>query len=421
MISGGGLLIRVCDSIMGAGKTSAAINYINAHPNKRYIYVTPYLDEAYRVKIGCTGVEFEEPTKTYMDGTVSKMNDTMRLIDERKNIVTSHSLFTSYSLELLEKIRSSGYTLFIDESLDSIGEADVYEYDVEMLVNGGHIVMDDKGIYHKGVVPYPGGSLRWVMDIVSIRNIVILNCDNMKNKICYWMLPPELILSFEDVFVMTYLFEGQTMAYMFKLYGIGYKMIGTTCNGKDSEFTDDVNTMPEYTRSISSKIHICDNSKLNHIGKNKYSLSMNWMRRYGRKSEQIEQLRKNIYNYFRNIEGDHDSDRRMWSSFKFAEKWLVGKGYSKCFTAFNLRATNDYSDKDTLAYIANVFMNADIKQFLSFHGLEIDEDSFALSCMVQWIYRSAIRKGQEIWIYVPSKRMRDLLVKWIADLERRWI
>ena len=36
--------------------------------------------------------------------------------------------------------------------------------------------------------------------------------------------------------------------------------------------------------------------------------------------------------------------------------------------------------------------------------------------MVQWIWRSAIRDGDEIYIYIPSKRMRTLLINWMESL-----
>ena len=49
-------------------------------------------------------------------------------------------------------------------------------------------------------------------------------------------------------------------------------------------------------------------------------------------------------------------------------------------------------------------------------GIEVREDKYALSEMIQWIWRSAIRDGKEIWIYVPSKRMRELLEGWLKEL-----
>ena len=48
-------------------------------------------------------------------------------------------------------------------------------------------------------------------------------------------------------------------------------------------------------------------------------------------------------------------------------------------------------------------------------GFPVKEDVFALSEMVQWIWRSAIREGNPINIYVPSSRMRSLLQRWLND------
>jgi hypothetical protein len=50
-------------------------------------------------------------------------------------------------------------------------------------------------------------------------------------------------------------------------------------------------------------------------------------------------------------------------------------------------------------------------------GIEIDADQFALSEMVQFIWRSAIRDDKEILLYMPSRRMRGLLKEWIANID----
>lgn len=42
---------------------------------------------------------------------------------------------------------------------------------------------------------------------------------------------------------------------------------------------------------------------------------------------------------------------------------------------------------------------------------------YALSTMLQWIWRSAIRRGEEIWLYVPSRRMRTLLKDWMERVQ----
>lgn len=95
---------------------------------------------------------------------------------------------------------------------------------------------------------------------------------------------------------------------------------------------------------------------------------------------------------------------------------LKGQGYAKSFVPFNARATNEYADKKYLAYVVNIYMNVSRKIYFMQNGIDIDEDAFALSAMVQWIWRSAIRNGEDICLYVPSSRMRRLLITWMDSL-----
>ena len=60
--------------------------------------------------------------------------------------------------------------------------------------------------------------------------------------------------------------------------------------------------------------------------------------------------------------------------------------------------------------------NEYFKDFFRYHNVEINTNQYALSEMLQWIWRSAIRDGKEIWIYIPSRRMRELLQNWIQEI-----
>ena len=60
-------------------------------------------------------------------------------------------------------------------------------------------------------------------------------------------------------------------------------------------------------------------------------------------------------------------------------------------------------------------MIPDTKKFINHYNIEFDEDLFALSTLLQWIWRSQIRDGKEINIYIPSERMRTLLQNWINE------
>lgn len=92
-----------------------------------------------------------------------------------------------------------------------------------------------------------------------------------------------------------------------------------------------------------------------------------------------------------------------------------GKGYSKGFVPCNARGTNEFKDKKALAYLVNFFMSPEIRQFVNHYDLIFDEDMCSLSALLQWMWRSQIRNGKPIDIYIPSERMRELLNNWIQN------
>jgi len=56
-----------------------------------------------------------------------------------------------------------------------------------------------------------------------------------------------------------------------------------------------------------------------------------------------------------------------------------------------------------------------VQKFFQKHGLYLDQDMFALSVLIQWVWRSRIRNGEPIFLYLPSERMRILLNKWLTS------
>ena len=89
-------MVYVCDAVMGSGKTSATIDYINTHPEDKFIYITPYLDEADRMIRSCNMVKFNTPSSkrsAYNNGRYSKLEDVRDLISFGKSIASTHALF----------------------------------------------------------------------------------------------------------------------------------------------------------------------------------------------------------------------------------------------------------------------------------------------------------------------------------------
>ena len=88
-----------------------------------------------------------------------------------------------------------------------------------------------------------------------------------------------------------------------------------------------------------------------------------------------------------------------------------------CFVSLNAKATNDYRNRWALAYCANMYMQPLMLGFFEDSGLEVKEELYAVSCLIQWIFRSRIRDGKEIKLYLPSPRMRELYQGWLKGID----
>ena len=405
-------MVRVCDAIMGTGKSSAAITYLNEHPDGRFIYITPYLDEAERIRKQCPAARFVEPSDKLREFGYKKSEHTAFLIRNGRNITTTHQAFKGYTPDMLNDIRSFGYTLIIDENVDVLERFDIDKDDLQLAVSAGYI-KEENGVYRIARDDYNGKAFHDLFYMMRSRELV--KVVDAEDTFFYWALPPDLILSFKDVFILTYLFAGQSIHHFLEIYNIPYEFVGIA---KDPavgyRFCKPPGYTPEYVHRLSDMIHILDNDKLNAIGDDRHSLSMRW---FESNKDGVEQLKRNIANCYKHIWQDVPMDRRLWGAYKSAFGKLRGKGYTNAFLTFNAKATNKYRDRSHLVYPVNIFMNVEEKRFYGVHGIEADDDMYALSVMVQWIWRSGIRDGNETYIYIPSKRMRTLLTEWITSLQ----
>lgn len=408
------MAVRICDCIMGSGKTSASITYLNEHSDEKFIYITPYLDEAARIKKGCPSLRFVEPSDKLSEFNYRKTEHTAALIKEGRNITTTHQAFKRYTPETLSDIRAQGYSLIIDENVEVLETFDIHPDDLQMAIDAGYI-KEENGIYSLANNEYRGSALSDLFNFLKTRELIRMT-DKDDNSLFYWALPSDLFTSFKDVFILTYLFEGQSLHHFLNIYDIEYEHIGIerTADG-EYRFGEYPGYVPEYVGHIRDMFHILETPKINEVGDDYFALSMSWFKKNG---SGVEQLKKNISNCFNNIWRDIPADRRLWGSYKGECYKIRGKGYTKSFLTFNTKATNEYRDRDCLVYIANLFMNVNEKKYYQMHGITVDEDMYALSIMVQWIWRSAIRDGREVNLYIPSRRMRTLLNNWIDSLEK---
>ena len=404
------MIVNIVDSIMGSGKTQAAINYINNSDNtKHFLYVTPYLREVERIINSCPNKNFRQPEKYG-----SKITGIKDLLNKGRNIATTHTLFHLFDDEIIDLCYSQGYILIMDEVTDVIDTYYIGEKDRIILLNNFVTIDESTGLLHWRDDQMDYGSSPMDDKFIEEKRLCEMNCLAMYgNNIMLWMFPVKIFEAFRESYILTYMFNAQMQKYYYDYYNITYKYIYVDGDDVDNyHFTENNrNQISKY--DYRKLINIYNDEKLNMIGDSDHSLSMSWYKRNAN-NNLIKQLKKNTINYFNNILKSKSSNN-IWTTFKDYKDLIAGKGYTKGFISSSMRATNDYQDRTAIAYLVNKFFNPYVKQFFLNHHIDVDEEGYAVSEMLQFIWRSAVRKGEEINIYIPSKRMRNLLIKWIDE------
>lgn len=426
--------INIIDDLPGKGKSSFAIQKINEGvdtgfgewedtytPINDFIFVTPYKDEINRI-LSNTKAEFLAPENT----TYKNKSESLRhLIISSESIVTTHKLFLGISDNLIPLLEYKKYTLIIDEALDIISEVDITRDDIKLLLDANAIQIDLKG------------KVEWINDnyrsesnnFAKIKDLA--DQDKLysnKNKTAFFKLyNPKIFEAFDDIYILTYLFDGQFLKYYFDFFKIDYTKYSLKKNG-DKYVLSPYKKENENRKLIKDNLIIYEDiqstsgprPKLNNLeGALKESAyCTSWFK--DASDEILNQLNKNIENYFKNKVDCNQGDLYWTTLTKFAPvlsstkcKYIGNSSKEINFAPLNLRATNKYGDRFAMAYIYNRYMFPKIKHFFVEYGIEVNKNLFAVSELIQFIFRGCIRNGKTLNCYIPSYRMRTLLYKWL--------
>ena len=409
-------MIHIVDAKMGAGKSSALINFINKSNNStKFLFVTPYLKEVKRIIDSCPDKRFVQPIGDE-EFKYSKLRGLKILLGRGENIATTHALFHYFDDEVLDLIYNNNYILILDEVADVVRPylkessksraPGITRSDLDTLLECC-VALNRETSFLEWTDPSYDGELNGYRIDCEMQSLALYGSGNYP----LWIFPVKIFDAFKDCFVLTYMFDNQIQKYYFDMHNLRYDYLGVEC--VDGEYKLGVAKKTQPDVDYRSLIHICEKEKLNRIGGKVTDLSKSWYAR-NKNNALMTQLKNNTSNFFRNICGGRSS-QCIWTTFKSSRRDLQGKGYTKGFLSCNMRATNEYRDRDCVAYLMNRYMNPNVKNFFLQHGVNVDEDGYALSEMLQFIWRSAIRDGKEIWVYIPSIRMRNLLKQWIEE------
>ncbi len=428
--------IKVIDAICGAGKTSWAIQKINDSittskklafretlKQEKFIYVTPFLNEVERIQ-NATNIDFVEPEAVKGYGT--KMKHFQALIMTGRSIVTTHELFKKLDLDTLDTIEEMGYTLIMDEVANVLQQYEITKSDIEMLIGQKTIAIGEKGKV-KWLDNNYKGKFSDMKILADSDNLILQNGVAM-----FWTMNTRAFEAFDEVYILTYLFDGQTQCNYYKANDIKFKKFSVQkVNGRYKlidynpqieprrKYYDLLNVYedPENARKSPLNSNFDTRTRINDRQK-RTQLSTSWFKNASK--EDLIKINNNLRNYFRTVVPT-ENDKIFWTTIKEFAPLLKN---AKCkfnkkddrtkdnFVSINARATNEYANRISMAYVYNRFINPMERNFFGEFDVEVNEDLLAVSDLIQFIFRGCIRNGEPMNCYIPSERMRSLLKQW---------
>ena len=423
------LTFHIVDSAMGAGKSESLLD--RARFNGGWGYIR-YPEEVERLRRNGWKGEFKGErciifvsTKKERDERFVKELDMatpekypynssiLDLIRSGRNIITTQALWSLFNEETIAAFRESDYlyTAFFDEvpplfrevvgsgrrrddfgELVTFGPADVkLMQEQEMLVNvKGQLRYNSKCEYDRK------NSEHKVFDAVKNLsrscNLYPYGTKNGKFTSIVAFVRKDLFECFEQCWFFSYRTWNSSGKY--------------------------VETYPEGME----RLVILDDGNVNFGA----SLSKEWFKRA--RADSSGSLVKSLKGCFRSaykIMKRHGVTSRtfMFTTFTDYRNLLQSDGRHfptlKRFLPCNTKATNDYSDCTGVAYLCNRFFDVTCCNFLSQKAeetgnpdLKFDNDNYALSELLQFIWRSNVRvkeSDKSVYVWVPDKRMRKLL------------
>lgn len=430
--------VKVYDAICGQGKTQRLIKELASVDNP-VLYITPLLSETERV----SGMILDEdgfPVYDDEGGTIydlnhplahkqfllpvggSKLEHIKALFRDNRSICATHKLFSMLDQEALNLLKTKNYVLVIDEVLEVWKKFSLFEsveYDPrsskgvdESEKGGSRISKDDKEILNlidNGFIEVdPLGMLHWQDDKFQLNEDNLLYskvkkaCDLHQlflsnGRVIYWELNKSLIGAFSQVYVATYMFNKSFMAKYLDIHNIQYEI--EKFGNKPQDYKDLFNIAEGKINDVGDKFHFLSYTS-QVSGKDKELI--------------VNTLRKNLENYFRHVV-EAPKENRLWTSFKPVKSKISNRRYSDSWLAYNTKATNDYINVTNVAYLCNNFPDSSLLTMVKVRqeGIEYESNMWALSEMLQFLFRTAVRRGQKINVYIPSSRMRGLLKDWL--------
>jgi len=412
--------VTIIDRPCGYGKTRAMLR--NLKPERQYLLIAPDLEQLSEY-IKHSVVPLTEP-QTWPETEHRRKRDHLQeLLEEGHSVVTTHAMYTDIAY-LAQAGLLMRYDVICDEVLE-VAEVATGEVTKTAGQRSSGVTMQSWKKLYLGngyAVIDPETSLvipteKWeqsqdvrelstnLYNMASVQTLYAVGDNILVNE-----LPPVLLKAVGSLTIYTFMAEGSLMAAFLRRCGINYTHdVDQTANEKfreDAKRLITIEAMPKL-RSI-----LFSHTAQGRLTKTQASVV----------AKVLKQLREGKLKGADLTKVLVTSAKSKWFNDREGTKPGPFSSGSRMFDATNwvgntTRGTNQYRDCTHLIYLWCQHLNPTIAQFLNV-GDAAHRDMYSLSELLQWVYRSQIRDGKPITLYLPSNRMRSILQRWLdGDLE----
>ena len=411
-------LIKIIDKPCGSGKTTAMIN--NFNNQDKYLVIVPLLSEVNRIVEDSKEVVFVQPDEfDNIKGT--KYASLEAHIADGRNVVSTHKLYEDL-VPLVKAGLLSDYHIIIDEVPNVIdNEVDKSETSIDTFyIETGYMeVVGASGLVRP--------TQRWiesqsdVSDTLSpkILKSAMTDCLYLQdNKAFLRVLPKSLLEAGLSFTVMTYKAEGSMLVAYLRKLGLLFVI------ERDYELEE------KFKLQAVGLITIEDISAISCSNNPKINLSVNQQYKGMRNKAYCSRLTTGLKNLKgRKLQGisaknilitcvkdawkrevsntaENDNEYKPGPFAKNSRLWEAN------WISNITRGTNDYAHCSHLIYLFDQHPNPFVTKWLG-DGSRAFADTYALTELVQWVWRSRVRRGKPITLYLPSLRMRRIFEEWL--------
>ena len=396
--------ITIEDYPCGSGKTTNMIKSFKQE--EKYLVILSYLSEVDRIIEDTTDVCFVEPIAE--DNIQNTKTESLKeLLLTGQNIATTHSMYERL-VPLAEEGLLEDYNIIIDEVPEVVKPVSTKSKTSikEFYVNSGFIEVEDNGLVL--------ATDKWrekkeeVADTLSnkILTYAETGCLYLLGEHMFiWAMPSKLLSAGKSVTILTYKAEGSLLVSYINKLSLPYFVQSDKC--KEEAFRKQAQELINL-----QDIPSISKLKLSHTGQQEGMRSSKY---YSKLSCGLKNLRS------RQLKG-LDLSNVLLTCKKDA--WIQDNGKAGIFAqgskmfentnwiANTTRGTNEYAHCSHLIYLYDQHINPLVARWVNNESRFFD-DAYALTELIQWVWRSRIRKGEPITLYLPAPRMRSIFIDWL--------